>query len=185
MGILSILGRIGKFALSGGGIGRLVKGAVNVGKKVLGKVSPLVKKGFGFIQKIPGFLGIAKKKKDQITDDIKDAVGKLPDSQIKDKLQNMVDRGDKAVDKVFDKGKDITDKAMPWVQAGQNIMQPIMKYGEQGPVRRPAVIPQGPQQQQGFNQGYNQGPQQGYGQGFNQGGYGMARPQVMPPGYRM
>lgn len=183
MGILSILGRIGKFALSGGGIGRLVKGAVNVGKKVLGKVSPLVKKGFGFIQKIPGFLGIAKKKKDQITDDIKDAVGKLPDSQIKDKLQNMVDRGDKAVDKVFDKGKDITDKAMPWVQAGQNIMQPIMKYGEQGPVRRPAVIPQGPQgpqQQQGYNQGYNQS---GFGGAFS--GYGMARPQVMPPGYGM
>lgn len=122
MGVFSILGRIGKSLLKGGGIGRLVKGAVNVGKKVFSKVSPLVKKVFGIAKKVPSVIGNISDKRDQVANGVKDMVGMLPDSKIKDKIQGIVDRGDQITKDVVDRGKQISDKAQPWVDAGQKIM---------------------------------------------------------------
>lgn len=49
----------------------------------------------------------------------------LPNSKIKDKIQNIVDRGDQAVGRVIDKGREISDKAMPWVNSGYDISRRI------------------------------------------------------------
>ena len=123
MGIISLLGRVAKVATGLGG--RLVKGVINKGSQILGKVSPLIKKGFGFIKKIPGFLGLVKEKKDQVSDNIQDVVNMLPNSGIKDKIQNIVNRCDQFANRVIDKGREISDRAMPWVDAGYNISRKI------------------------------------------------------------
>ena len=51
MGIASIVGRIAK-AFKGGG--RLAKNVIDKGRQIIGKVSPFIKKGFEFAQRIPG-----------------------------------------------------------------------------------------------------------------------------------
>ena len=68
MGIASIVGRIAK-AFKGGG--RLAKNVIDKGRQIIGKVSPFIKKGFEFAQRIPGFINNAKRKKEQVSDDIK------------------------------------------------------------------------------------------------------------------
>ena len=40
-------------------------------------------------------------------DNIQDVVNMLPNSGIKDKIQNIVNRGDQAVDRVIDKGREM------------------------------------------------------------------------------
>lgn len=122
MGIASIVGRIAK-AFKGGG--RLAKNVIDKGRQIIGKVSPFIKKGFEFAQRIPGFINNAKQKKEQVSSDIKGVVDMLPNSKIKDKIQNIVDRGDQAVGRVIDKGREISDKAMPWVNSGYDISRRI------------------------------------------------------------
>ena len=58
MGIASIVGRIAK-AFKGGG--RLAKNVIDKGRQIIGKVSPFIKKGFEFAQRIPGFINNAKR----------------------------------------------------------------------------------------------------------------------------
>ena len=53
MGIASLVGRIAKVFKGGG---RLAKNIIDRGRQIIGKVSPFVKKGFEFAQRIPGFI---------------------------------------------------------------------------------------------------------------------------------
>lgn len=122
MGIFSVLGRLGAGLLKGGGIGRLAKGAINIGKKVFSKVSPIVKKVFGIAKKVPSVIGNISDKRDQVANNVKDMVGMLPDSKIKNKIQDIVDRGDQMSRDVVDRGKQISDKVQPWVDAGDRMM---------------------------------------------------------------
>ena len=48
-------------------------------------------------------------------------------------IQNIVDRGDQAVGRVIDKGREISDKAMPWVNSGYDISRRIKLPYFQGP----------------------------------------------------
>ena len=80
MGIASLVGRIAKVFKCGG---RLAKNIIDRGRQIIGKVSPFVKKGFEFAQRIPGFINNAKRKKEQVSDDIKGVVDMLPNSKIK------------------------------------------------------------------------------------------------------
>ena len=123
MGIASLVGRIAKVFKGGG---RLAKNIIDRGRQIIGKVSPFVKKGFEFAQRIPGFINNAKQKKEQVSSDIKGVVDMLPNSKIKDKIQNIVDR-------VIDKGREISDKAMPWVNSGYDISRRIKLPYFQGP----------------------------------------------------
>ena len=130
MGIASLVGRIAKVFKGGG---RLAKNIIDRGRQIIGKVSPFVKKGFEFAQRIPGFINNAKQKKEQVSSDIKGVVDMLPNSKIKDKIQNIVDRGDQAVGRVIDKGREISDKAMPWVNSCYDISRRIKLPYFQGP----------------------------------------------------
>ena len=129
MGIASLIGRIAKVFKGGG---RLAKNVINKGRQIIGKVSPFIKKGFEFAQKIPGLINNAKKKKEQISDDIKGVVDKLPNSKIKDKIQTIVDKGDQAVGRVIDKGKEISNQAMPWINSGYEISRKIYMNNNMG-----------------------------------------------------
>lgn len=131
MGIASLVGRIAKVFKGGG---RLAKNIIDRGRQIIGKVSPFVKKGFEFAQRIPGFINNAKRKKEQVSDDIKGVVDMLPNSKIKDKIQNIVNRGDQAVDRVIDKGREMSDKAMPWVNSGYDIARRVKLPYFQGPT---------------------------------------------------
>ena len=131
MGIASIVGRIAK-AFKGGG--RLAKNVIDKCRKFIGKVSPFINKVFEFSQRIPGYINNAKRKKEQVSDDIKGVVDILPNSKIKDKIQNIVNRGDQAVDRVIDKGREMSDKAMPWVNSGYDIARRVKLPYFQGPT---------------------------------------------------
>ena len=131
MGIASLVGRIAKVFKGGG---RLAKNIIDRGRQIIGKVSPFVKKGFEFAQRIPGFINNAKQKKEQVSSDIKGVVDMLPNSKIKDKIQNIVNRGDQAVDRVIDKGREMSDKAMPWVNSGYDIARRVKLPYFQGPT---------------------------------------------------
>ena len=61
-------------------------------------------------------------------------VDMLPNSKIKDKIQNIVNRGDQAVDRVIDKGREMSDKAMPWVNSGYDIARRVKLPYFQGPT---------------------------------------------------
>ncbi len=122
MGIASLMGRIAKVFRGGG---RLAKNMIDKSRQIIGKVSPYIKKGFEFAQRIPGFISNAKQKKEKVSDDIKSVVDILPNSKIKDKIQNIVNKGDQAVDRVIDKGKEISNQAMPWINSGYNISRRI------------------------------------------------------------
>ena len=86
MGIASLVGRIAKVFKGGG---RLAKNIIDRGRQIIGKVSPFVKKGFEFAQRIPGFINNAKQKKEQVSSDIKGVVDMLPNSKIKDNEETV------------------------------------------------------------------------------------------------
>ena len=62
MGIASLVGRIAKVFKGGG---RLAKNIIDRGRQIIGKVSPFVKKGFEFAQRIPGFINNENKRKNK------------------------------------------------------------------------------------------------------------------------
>ena len=67
MGLGRIFGGIRKFIQ---GAGRLVRKTAQPVKKIIGKVSPYVRKGIGIISKVPQTIQTVRDKKQQITDKI-------------------------------------------------------------------------------------------------------------------
>lgn len=112
MGFGSIVGRLGKFIRGGG---RLLKNVVSKGAKIFGKISPYIKKGISIGSKFGGFISNMKQRRDEASDRIDDIVNQMPDSKIKDKIRNVVDKGKEVSDRIINKGYDIADKSKPWV----------------------------------------------------------------------
>ena len=110
MGIGGLLGRFGNIIRGGG---RLLKNVVSKGAKIFGKISPYIKKGID--------INDMKQRRDDASGKIDDIVNQLPDSKIKDKIRNVVDKGKEASDRILNKGYDIADKSKPWVDFSRNM----------------------------------------------------------------
>ncbi|KAH0792143.1 hypothetical protein GPJ56_003942 [Histomonas meleagridis] len=152
MGLGRIFGGIRKFIQNAG---RLVRKVIDKGKRIYGKVSPIISRGIEFGKKIPGIIDTVRKRKGDITDKIDKIVDAVPDGKIKDKIRQAVEKGKEVADRVIDTGQKISDKTQPWIQAGGKIYGQLTKpkytgdvilggrrYGAGQP--RPAVMPYAP-----------------------------------------
>ena len=152
MGLGRIFGGIRKFIQ---GAGRLVRKISQPVKRIFGKVSPIVKRGYEIATKIPGIIDTVRKKKGEITDKIDKIVDAVPDSKFKQKIRQAVDKGKEIADRVIDTGQKISDKTQPWIQAGGKIYSQLTKPQYTGDVvlggrryaagqPRPMVMPYAP-----------------------------------------
>ena len=122
MGLGSIFGGIRRFIQ---GAGRLARKVVKPVKRIFGKVSPYIKRGYEIATKIPGIIDTVRQKKGEITDKIDKVVDIIPDGKIKDKIRRAVDKGKEVADRVIDTSQRISDKAKPWIDAGGRIYQQL------------------------------------------------------------
>ena len=122
MGFGSFIGKVGKIIRNGG---RLVRNVIDKGKKIFGKISPYIKRGFEIASKVPGVIDNIRKTKDRITSRVDDIVNLLPESKIKDKIRHVVDKGKEYSDKIINTGQNIYNRARPWIDTGQNIYRKI------------------------------------------------------------
>ena len=119
MGLGSIFRGVGKLIRGGG---RLLPKIVKPMARIFGNISPIVRTGFEIASKIPQVIDFIKGRKKEYSDKINNMVDQLPNSNIKDKIKEAVNRGNNTVDKVIDRGREISDKVMPWVNAGNKII---------------------------------------------------------------
>ena len=119
MGLGSIFRGVGKLIRGGG---RLLPKIVKPMARIFGNISPIVRTGFEIASKIPQVIDFIKGRKNEVSDKINNIVNQLPNSNIKDKIKDAVNRGNNLADKVIDRGRQISDRVMPWVDAGNKII---------------------------------------------------------------
>ena len=120
MGLGKIFGGVRKFIQ---GAGRLARKIINPVQRIVGKISPYVRKGIEIAGKIPGIIDTVRQRKGEITDKVDRIVDMIPDSKIKDRIRGAVDRGKDIADRVIDRVQNISDRAQPWIKAGDRIYQ--------------------------------------------------------------
>lgn len=119
MGLGSIFRGVDRLIRGGG---RLIQRIVKPVQRIFGKISPIVKTGFEIGSKIPQVINNIRDRKKEFSDRIDHIVDQLPNSGIKDKIREAVNRGNQAADRVIDRGRQISDRVMPWVNAGNKII---------------------------------------------------------------
>ncbi len=127
--------------------------------KVAGKVWNGVKKGAEFVGKVakpvlntlsvlPGKLGLIGKIGSAGAEVAKNIIDRIPNQQIKDKMNGIIDKGKEFVDKTQDNATGLANKVKPWADAGLSLYKdnPLMKFKLSGipPRQTGAVINQLP-----------------------------------------
>ena len=120
MGLGKIFGGIRKFVQ---GAGRLARKIVKPVQRIVGKISPYIRKGIEFAGKIPGIIDTVRQRKGEITDKVDRIVDMMPDGKIKDRIRGAVDRGKEIADRVIDRVQTVSDRAQPWIKVGDRIYQ--------------------------------------------------------------
>ena len=123
-GIRNVAGKVWNGVKKGlGFVGRIAKPVVNIAKPALGALGAL-----------PGKLGLIGKVGSAVTGVASNIIDKIPNQQVKDKLNRVVDKVNTGVGKVQDKAQQIAGKVAPYAQAAQSIIEkpPDFKGAVQG-----------------------------------------------------
>ena len=111
--------------------GGLKKGAEFVGRMTK-PIANIASTAGQILSVLPGKVGDFGKSLNRGIDAVKGIINMLPNSNVKDKLNNAVSTGSNFINDKIDRGKQFTEnvnsKAQPWIQSSSQIADRINRY---------------------------------------------------------
>lgn len=118
MGIKSFFKKIGNGIKKAG---RFVR------DKVLPVVGRIAKPVLNVLGALPGHIGMVGKLGSAITGVIHQATDKIPNEQIRDKINSVVDKGEQGFKKIVDTGQNYAERANEAVNRGREIVNTVKR----------------------------------------------------------